>query len=360
VAAVVIRIVLVPLGYGDDFLAWDIASRATLNGSNIYAQHPSGYPTGPFAYPPLFLYLELPFQFLAIRLGLSFVILGKIPIVLADLVCGWLIVKHFRDRAASDRAAALHAALFLLNPLVLYNSAFYGRFDSVCLAFLLLALRLHGLASRGGNAFPVAYAAAIATKIFPAFMLPWFWWNEPRRRWKTFGVIAATLVLVCLPYLLKSARPLVDDTVLVNINQYARGLSWQVVFRDQLPLQILLALSYVCLATFLIVANIWVDCDLYQYALRILLVFTLLSKVVYEQYLVWVIPFAIFGLARRTAATTALLLTLTTIGMIANSHVHPFGGDVIPINLLLASAIALFLWTDWRVRDEGHAIPVTT
>lgn len=359
-AAVICDVVLAPLGFGPDFVAWDIASRATLNGANIYAQHPAGYPTGPFAYPPLFLYFELPFQYAARHLGWSFAILGKIPIVLADLACGWLIAKHSIDRGASDRKTALLTALYLLNPLVLYNSAFYGRFDSVGLAFFLLALRLHEApGARARRWFPVAYGAAIATKIFPAFVAPWFWWNEPGPRFKTFSVTMLTIAALCLPFLLTRPRPFITDILFVNINQYAQGLSWQVAFMGKLPLQAVLATSYGLLAIFLIAANNWAAGDLYRYCLRILLLFTLLSKVVYEQYLVWSLPFVIVGLARRPAASWALLVALTVGGMISNPHLHPFGEQVVPINLLLAAAIATYLWTDRRHRGEAALTPAT-
>ena len=47
---------------------WDAASAATLHGMDIYAHHPA-YPGGPYAYFPVFLYVELPFQWLAQHTG---------------------------------------------------------------------------------------------------------------------------------------------------------------------------------------------------------------------------------------------------------------------------------------------------
>ena len=113
-----------------------------------------------------------------------------------------------------------------------------------------------------------------------------------------------------------------------------------------LPLQTVLAVSYGFLAVFLVAANTWVDATLPRYVLRLLLLFTLLSKVVYEQYLVWIIPFAILELARRRRATTMLLAGLVVGGMISNPHIHPFGEEVVAINIALALGIAAYLWTD--------------
>ena len=74
-AGIAVRIALVPITRGQDFDVWDLASTATLQGSDIYTHHPA-YPGGPYAYFPLFLYLELPLQFLAAHTGISFTVLG--------------------------------------------------------------------------------------------------------------------------------------------------------------------------------------------------------------------------------------------------------------------------------------------
>jgi len=63
---IVVRAILLPLTHGRDFIVWDLASAATLHGSNVYAHHPH-YPGGPYAYFPLFLYLELPAQWIAVH-----------------------------------------------------------------------------------------------------------------------------------------------------------------------------------------------------------------------------------------------------------------------------------------------------
>ena len=92
----VVRAVLVPITHGPDFVVWDLASRATLDGINVYAHHPA-YSGGPYTYFPLFLYLELPMQWLAIHTGAPFTIMGKLPIVGADLLATVLVVREVRS-----------------------------------------------------------------------------------------------------------------------------------------------------------------------------------------------------------------------------------------------------------------------
>jgi hypothetical protein len=117
VLGIAVRAVLVPITHGQDFIVWNLASAAALRGSNIYAHHPA-YPAGPIAYLPLFIYLEMPFQWLAAHSQISFTILGKLPIVAADMACTVLIAEALTRRGCSERSVALGAALFALNPLV--------------------------------------------------------------------------------------------------------------------------------------------------------------------------------------------------------------------------------------------------
>ncbi len=156
-AGVVARAALVPITHGPDFTVWDLASRATLNGVNVYAHHPA-YSGGPYTYFPLFLYMELPMQWLALHTGVSFTIYGKLPIVLADLAATLLIVRALERNGSGVRTQAVGAALFFLNPLVLYNGAFYGRFDSVAVALLLGASSVRG--QRGGQGWRFSFVYA--------------------------------------------------------------------------------------------------------------------------------------------------------------------------------------------------------
>jgi len=91
IVGLVARAILVPITHGPDFVVWDLASRATLDGVNVYAHHPA-YTGGPYTYFPLFLYLEVPMQWLTVHTGVSFTIMGKLPIVGADLLATLLIV----------------------------------------------------------------------------------------------------------------------------------------------------------------------------------------------------------------------------------------------------------------------------
>src|SRR5437763_7538572 len=143
VLGAIVRLALLPVTYGHDFVVWDDATRLLLRGLNPYTHWralPNAYP-----YLPVFLYLLLPLQWLALHTAISFTILGKLPMVAADLVVAATLYRWLVRAGRSTRAAVTAACLYLFNPLVLYNGAFLGRFDAVAPACLLPALAAQGV-----------------------------------------------------------------------------------------------------------------------------------------------------------------------------------------------------------------------
>jgi hypothetical protein len=337
-----LRAVLVPLTHGQDFVVWNLASRYTLAGTNIYAHHPP-YPGGPYAYFPLFLYLELPFQWLALHTGVSFTVLGKLPIMAGDLLTAALLATYVRQRGRRDGLTALGTGLYFLNPLVLYNGAFYGRFDALCVGLFLLALRFYQPHRPRSWGFALLYACAVAAKTYPIFILPWLLVRERARRGRI--VLALVLVLggLSLPYLLAGPLPFFRDIALYNGNKLPGNLSWQIILLHYLSPQVVLLLSYVLLALFVYTLFLLTRLDLDTYCLVTLLLFLVLSKVVIEQYLLWPLPFLILGaIDRRSWAAWVLLVLLSVTGMLINPYIHPWTQQVPAANVALALCMLVY------------------
>jgi Glycosyltransferase family 87 len=340
------RIVLIPLSHGQDFTVWDKATAATLHGVNIYAHHPD-YPGGPFAYLPLVLYIELPFQWLALHTGISFTLLGKLPIAVGDFACSLLIAKAVGERGGGRRTVALAAGAFLLNPLVLYNSAYYGRFDSVACALLLLALLGLRRSSKPGRA-AAWYALAVAAKTFPVFAAAGFLRANRGRRVRVALTVAAVLAALLLPYL-GSLRAIATDVIGYDAGKFPGGLSWQTLLLRLVDADDAWVISILLLGLFC-AATVWLSSridDLEQYVLVTLILFLCLSKVVLEQYLTWPMPwltilaFAPRAMARRSSAM--LLTALTAIGCWDNETFHPLGRSSTLLSLVLLAACAGYL-----------------
>jgi uncharacterized membrane protein len=351
-------VALVPITRGQDFEVWDLASKATLQGIDIYAQHPA-YPGGPYAYFPLFLYLELLLQWLAEHTGISFTVLGKVPILASDVVCALVLAGELRDRTASNRAVLLGTSLFFLNPLVLYNGAFYGRFDTVALALLLFAVRLLRKRKRSAGLW---YGLALAAKTFPAFVLPGIVRDaRGRRTWLVITLMTVLLVLSA-PYL-PSWRAMLSDIVVYDAVKAPGALSWQTLFVGATSIETLRFVSYALLALYLVGAALLVRVlDLDMYILATLVLFLVCSKVLLEQYLVWPMPWLVLVLwtaPRIRAATLAFFVAVTVVGMMANPHIQPWGRSPALIAAGFAIMCVIYLVTvvaDGRRRDNAMAL----
>jgi hypothetical protein len=343
---IVVRFALLRSGPGQDFVVWDKATEATLRGANIYAHHP-GYPGGPFAYLPLFLYVELPFRWLALETHSNFTVWGKVPILAGDLLTAWLIADEVARRGGSRRAQAVGAAAFLLNPLVLYNGAWYGRFDSLACALLLGALRAfrrHGAGVSGGVGW---YALAVAAKTFPGFAVAGVLRAARGHRTRAVLLLAGIIALLSLPYL-DTLHAYTRDIVFYDAGKTPQALSWQTLLLPVLSADHVRLLGYVLLAVFA-VATVLLSriADLDRYVLVIIVLFLCCSKVVLDQYLTWPLPWlaimAVTARGRPAASSAALFGVLTTIGMLANATIDPFGRSPAVVDILLAVACAAYV-----------------
>lgn len=369
--ALAVRLVLAPRTHGQDFVVWNLASRALLRGINIYAHHPA-YPGGPYAYFPLFAWIETPFQWLAQHSAMSFLVLGKLPIIAGDLACGWLIAAELRSRGRTDVVAAGGAALFLFNPLVLYNGAYYGRFDCLGCALLLVALRrLAALRSGSDRAARTAawavglwYALAVVMKSFPGFVLP----GVLRRSGRDWRRVLTALVVVCLlvslPYL-GSPYPYMHDIVAYDMAKPPQGLSWQYLLLRVLSLDGTQWFGGLMLVAFVIGTILLSRINrLWHYTVLSLVLFLLCSRLVLEQYLIWPMPWMILIVMQRrplARTTLAVYLVFTTIGMLENEFYHPLGRPSPWLDPLLAVVnagyLAVSVWV--LIRHEPAAPPAS-
>jgi hypothetical protein len=325
IAGGIARAVLVPITHGQDFVVWDLASQATLNGSNVYAHHPA-YSGGPYSYFPLFLYVELPMQWLALHTGVSFTIMGKLPIVASDVATAVLIASFLVRRGFLDRAVAVGTALFFLNPLVVYNGAFYGRFDSVCLALLLLALRRWELGRGHTTTFAAVYALSVAAKTFPILLLPWLLLRLGKDGWRLVAVLGGTLIALSAPYLVTSPVAFFRDLIYYNASKGPGEYSWQQLLTDNASADMVHAAGYVLFGIFVLaiayLARTVADPSTFLSAS--LLCSILVNKSVIEQYYIWTFPFLILMLMRSRAAGPAIVLVLLTgVGLVTNAFVDP-------------------------------------
>jgi hypothetical protein len=375
-AALALRVALLPLGNGNDFRASATLALATLQGHDIYGlsdhyihRHLHSLT---WTYLPLCLHLFTALTYLAVHTGWPFRVLGKLPMVAADLAVGLLLYAALRRRGHSERVALLGMCLYLFNPLVLYNGAFYGRFDTIALAFLLLALEYYDT-----RLFAPAYALAIAAKTFPIFLLPLLALGRDRQRPRRLALSVLLVLVLSLPYIVIDPLGLFSYAVansvhpLVNIAQLGR-LSWYRLLYDYHWMTIdqiaLLAriTSVLCVAALLAFAHR----PLYVKAAACFMLFVLLNRTLYEQYLLWPLPFLIIlGLHGRSRAALAVAALYTIAGVLENENTwptrYPIRYHLVPtpwlqLNVALAVTTALVLGALWLSRGELDVGPTAS
>lgn len=121
-----------------------------------------------FNHPPLIALLASKLYAFSVWTDLRFELVFKAPVVLADALSAWLVLKSWNEPGSHKPAAAF--ALFCWNPVSLLVTAYHGNTDSLCAAISLLAATLarQKLCLWAG----VALAAAINVKLIPAVLVP--------------------------------------------------------------------------------------------------------------------------------------------------------------------------------------------
>jgi hypothetical protein len=300
---------------------------------------------------------------LSLHTGWPVYVLVKAPVLVADLGVGWLLFSALRKRGHSLRIASMGVVLYLFNPLVLYNGALYGRFDAIALVFLLAALEYYET-----GWFAPFYALAIAAKTFPVFALPLLAFGRDRQTIRQLALALSLVLLLALPYVVTNPSGLVAN-LLHDTEQKTLGrLSWYSVLlvNHWLSLDQITSVAHVAVPAFPVLLLLVAHRPLHVKVAACFVLFLLLHRTVYEQYLLWPLPFLIIaGLHYRSRAALWLLGLYTFAGTVENETTwaprHPFLGFHLPaylpphpwlaLNVVLAvSGLAFFAAQAW----SGH------
>lgn len=202
--AAFLRLLIAPsiIGFSSDivsFVAWsqDVAQ----NGISHFYGHPDKLAD----YPPGYMYVLYILAKWAHAIGIEYpsqgtLILYKLPAMLADLVCTYLIFSVSRKYIAPAAAIAL-AALYAFNPAIILNSAAWGQIDSFFMLFILLAIMMlvKGKVPLSTALFALAVLIKPQALMFGPLLL--FVFIRIRQDIKTIAlsVVAGLLVIVLVP-----------------------------------------------------------------------------------------------------------------------------------------------------------------
>ena len=185
-----IRFALIPLAYDFDIYHWAMTISNINGGHNLYDV--DGY-----YYTPVWGYLlgaassmselffdgllgmritdflpienlEWPYHIATIT-TITFSFIVKIPIIICDVIVGYLVYWLIKDRTGDKKKATMGFGLWFLCPVVIYMSGIQAQFDSFSALFLLLSVILiyKDKCFLGGMIFSLA----VLLKFFPGFCI---------------------------------------------------------------------------------------------------------------------------------------------------------------------------------------------
>jgi hypothetical protein len=154
-----------------------------------------------FQYPPLYGLVLFPFLFAGVLLpGMPDYVLIRVPVILADLLMGWLLYRLVGRISGQRRLARLALVFWLFNPVIFYQTAVQSHQESVWLVAAILA---YALASRSGwrRVFLVSVLLSLATTLKQTavlFFIPYvvYLLQQPQGRWRNLATAGLTFVLV--------------------------------------------------------------------------------------------------------------------------------------------------------------------
>jgi Gpi18-like mannosyltransferase/predicted membrane-bound dolichyl-phosphate-mannose-protein mannosyltransferase len=203
-AAAFIRLLIAPsmVGFSSDvysFMSW--SQDAATNGLT----HFYGRPDFLADYPPGYMFVLYILGKLSQAFGMDYLsdaslILYKMPAMLADLVCTYLIY-HSAKKVLPGTAAIGLAALYAFNPAILLNSAAWGQVDSFFTLFVLIAVMalVNGKIPLATALFALAVLIKPQALMFGPLLL--FVFIRIRKDWKTIliSIVSGLLVLLIVP-----------------------------------------------------------------------------------------------------------------------------------------------------------------
>jgi dolichyl-phosphate-mannose--protein O-mannosyl transferase len=164
--------------------------------------------------------------------------LVKLPAIFMDLIDCALIYAIVR-RFAGERWALGAAALFILNPAMIFISSAYGQVDSIPCGFVLLAIYLLLRSDDAANPAPwivgawISFCYSLLIKPQAAVLIPLFilfaFVRADRRRERLTGTIAGIIAALVFAYALAvpfhpSANPIAVFAFLIGKYSYASNV----------------------------------------------------------------------------------------------------------------------------------------
>jgi hypothetical protein len=230
-----LRIWLAFFVFHNQGFAWDLAAfgnwmdNIEQNGLSPYGPDPG------FNYPPMFANLLVAIKWLATAVGVEPINLIKLLGIMPDVALGAVIALAGR-KWLNAKQGLIAAALFLLIPVVWYDSAVWGQVDNLSMLPMLLAVWM--IIDRKPEWSFVLFTLAVLTKpqgalilfVLVPVLLGQLWAKElPWKRLATsFAAAFLAFLVIALPWDLESYAP--RDVAGIPVVGDIFGLAGQYVY----------------------------------------------------------------------------------------------------------------------------------
>ena len=295
----------------------------------------------PYQYTPLYLYFLAIAKLLSAGDHILYRVFAKLPQMAGDVLVGWMIIKIIFRKTGNERSALAAGLFYLFNPLLIFNCAYYGRFDQLSSFFAVAGFALYEMRLCS----PLLFAASFCVKTYTLFFFPFFLFRD-RRRMVTTGVAFILLLgLLTIPFLLKYQNNAETIQVMFNLaKHWPLGLSWQTILYRFMDVQQIMVVSKFVLMLYLVVLMLVPKRDFLSYAAFSLAMFPLFSMISFEQYMTWSIPFLIMDYCiNHKKHAIAMALVFTTVGMISNESISIMKAADLPQSILNISYAACMI-----------------
>lgn len=309
--AFILRVMLAPWHHGSDLTYY------LQIGDYWFQGHPVYNNTMPFQYTPLYLYVLGMARMISGGIGQYYTILVKLPQIIADVAIGWIIISLVFNQTKNTRAALVAGAAYLFNPLIIYNAAYYGRFDQLCTFFAIAGFAVYSTPLRSS----LMFALAFSTKTYSLFFLPYFFMRDWKRLILNVFFFAGTILLLSVPFIIVYRNPGTMFFRMFNLaNHSPIGLTWQTVFYRFIDLSSIFVVSRCVLLAYLALLVIFPKRDFLSHAAFSLTMFHFFSQIVFEQYMTWAIPFLMLDYFLNKKLHAAWMAAIfTAAGLLCNA-----------------------------------------
>ena len=219
--AVVLRLVMLALAYR--LQPWDLAHDFQGAGYNTLHHHDPilSTPVPRWSYLPVYDFVLAAAYWLHLHLGVSWLIIARIPAILCDV--GVVVLVGTVAGAVGERAE-LRRFQYACNPLPILISAVHGQVEPACLLFSLAAFALvlragRQISGRTAATAGVLLGLGIGTKTWPVLFGPALLLALPsvRRRWQFAAATAGFVALLFVSMPLTVGTPVSKLTAVARV-----------------------------------------------------------------------------------------------------------------------------------------------